>query len=146
MKLLRGYLAHPLLNRVTVRKWELNFEKRTGIDLINPFYDIARDDGETDYEAGAKGNYEHCDHKEIVDRDLAAILGSEFIVAFVTGQRSYGTIMEICYAYSMDKPVFIICENGYENHPWLVYHSNKIFKSTAEFRKYIQGVNDGLTT
>lgn len=141
-KLLCGYLAHPLLSRENIRQWEQNFEKRTGIDLINPFYDIQRDDGETDFEAGEKGHYDHCDEKAIVNRDLAAILGSDFIVAFVTGVRSYGTIMEICYAYSMNKPVFLICENGYENHPWLVYHSDKIFTNTKDFRKYIQDYND----
>ena len=33
------YLAHPFEARKNVRKWELGFEKRTGINLFNPFYD-----------------------------------------------------------------------------------------------------------
>jgi len=139
MKLLRGYLAHPVLDRERVFKWEQNFEKRTGIDLINPFTEVEREPDE-DLKASESGIYDNCE--KIVDLDLAAIFGAEFLVAFVTGQRSYGTIMEICYGYSMGKPVFVICENGHEGHPWLVYHATKIFTNTRDFRKYIQDYND----
>ncbi len=139
MKLTRGYLAHPVLARVKVAIFERNFELRTGIDLVNPFTDVEREP-EENLAASETGCYDNCD--KIVDLDLAAILSCDFLVAFVTGQRSYGTIMEICYAYSMGKPVFIVCENGHEKHPWLVYHSDKIFTNTKDFRKYIQAHND----
>jgi nucleoside 2-deoxyribosyltransferase len=142
-KLLRGYLAHPVLSREKTAKFEREFEIRTGIDLVNPFTEVERELNE-DLNASEAGDYSSVDPVELVDKDLAAVLSCDFLVAFVTGQRSYGTIMEICYAYSMNKPVFIICENGHENHPWLVYHSNKIFTNTRDFRKYIQDLNDGL--
>ena len=139
MKLLSGYLAHPILDRVMVAQFEQNFEARTGIDLINPFTEVERET-EENLCASEEGNYDHTE--KVVDLDLAAILKADFLVAFVTGQRSYGTIMEICYAYSMGRPVFIICTNGHEKHPWLVYHSDKIFTNKNDFRKYIQDHND----
>lgn len=141
MKLLKGYLAHPVLSRETIAKFERNFEKRTGIDLVNPFIEVERELNE-DLNASEAGDYSSVDPIDLVNKDLNAITKCDFLVAFVTGQRSYGTIMEICYAYSMGKPVFIICENGHQDHPWLVYHSNKIFTNTAQFRKYIQDWND----
>jgi len=139
MKLLRGYLAHPVLDRVKVATFERNFERRTGVDLINPFTEVEREP-EENLVASESGIYDGTD--KVVDKDLMAILSCDFVVAFVTGQRSYGTIMEICYGYSMGKPVFIICENGHEKHPWLVYHSEKIFTNTKDFRKCIQDHND----
>lgn len=141
MKLTKGYLAHPVLARDKVAKFERNFERRTGIDLINPFTEVEFET-EEHLQNSEGGDYTSVDPKALVDMDLTAILSCDFLVAFVTGQRSYGTIMEICYAYSMGRPVFIICENGHENHPWLVYHSEKIFTNTKDFRKYIQDYND----
>jgi len=140
MKLYKGYLAHPVLSRKTVRKWELQFERKTGIELINPFIDVEREE-EENLHASEAGNYDGVKCQDIVNGDLQAIADCNFVVAFVTGQRSYGTIMEICYAYSMNKPVFIICENGHENHPWLKFHSDKIFTNTAQFKEYITQVN-----
>lgn len=141
MKLQTGYLAHPVLTRENVRAWELKFERHTGIDLINPFIDVERELDE-DLHASEAGNYGSVDAVDIVNKDLNAIVKCDFLVAFVTGVRSYGTIMEICYAYSMQKPVFIICENGHEKHPWLVFHSTKIFTNTADFETYITEGND----
>lgn len=144
MKLLKGYLAHPVLARKSVFKWELNFEERTGIDLVNPFQG-AGCETDHDLQVSEDGDYSHATSDDIVSRCLSSILECDFLVAFVTGQRSYGTIMEICYALGMGKPVFIICENGHENHPWLVFHAAKIFTNTRDFRKYIQKVNNDST-
>ncbi len=140
MKLTRGYLAHPVLAREKVAIFERNFELRTGIDLINPFTEVERET-EENLLVSEHGDYPD-NGDRIVDMDLKAILTCDFVVAFITSQRSYGTIMEICYAYSMGKPVFIICENGHEKHPWLVYHASKIFTNTRDFRKYIQAHNN----
>jgi hypothetical protein len=38
------YLAHPFLDRYEIRLWEDTFEYRTGIELVNPFYDVNRED------------------------------------------------------------------------------------------------------
>lgn len=141
MKLLKGYLAHPVLTRENVAIWEHNFELRTGIDLVNPFQGVGCET-DHDLQVSEDGDYSHASSDEIVMRCLNSIRSCDFMVAFVTGVRSYGTIMEICYACSMGKPVFIICENGHENHPWLVYHSTKIFTNTKDFQIYITEGND----
>ena len=67
---------------------------------------------------------------------------ADFVVAFVTGDLSYGTIQEIVYSYLAGKPVFIIVSNGHEGHPWLKYHATKIFTNTANFKEYILKVNN----
>ena len=135
----KGYLAHPFDTRYEVREWELGFEEATGIELINPFYDIERTDV-VEIDESRAGRYEKLDPEELVRRDLDAIDKGEFVVAFVTGALSYGTIMEIVYAKLFGLPVYIICTNGHEKHPWLVYHAEKIFTSKQDFRLYITGI------
>ena len=141
--LAKGYLAHPFDYRKEARHWELGFEKRTGIELVNPFYDLERTDVK-EIDEDRAGRYEKLDHIKLVERDLTAIYDADFVVAFVTGDLSYGTIQEIVYSYLAGKPVFIIVTNGHEGHPWLKYHATGgIFTNTKDFRKYIEKVNDG---
>ncbi len=45
---MKFYLAHPLKIRHEIRERELEFEKNTGIELINPFYDPKGKDEELD--------------------------------------------------------------------------------------------------
>ena len=37
--MVKFYLAHHRASRDSIRNWELEFEERTGIELINPFFD-----------------------------------------------------------------------------------------------------------
>lgn len=131
------YLAHPLDSRKEIREWELEFEKRTGITLVNPFYDTERKDVER-IDAGRVERYEKLIPKEIVERDLKEIDNSNGTVAFVTGALSYGTIMEMFYTKMSNKPLYSIISNGHENHPWLKYCSTEVFKSKEEFEEYIK--------
>ena len=48
---------------------------------------------------------------------------------------SYGTIMEIVYAKINNKPVYSLITNGHDNHPWLKYHSKKIFTTFVGLEK-----------
>jgi nucleoside 2-deoxyribosyltransferase len=132
----KGYIAHPIPSRDRVRAWEIEFEKSTGIELVNPFRDVERAKDE-DLVAAEGGKY-HCDPTEIVLSDIAAIKACDFVVAWVTGERSYGTIMEITYAYLAEIPVYIICTNGHETHPWLRYHATKIFTAPEQFERYMR--------
>lgn len=141
MRLQTGYLAHPFDSRKTVRIWEQKFERDTGIDLVNPFYDIERTDVE-EIDQNRAERYEKLDHIHLVERDLTAIYASDFIVAFITGDLSYGTIQEIVYAALAEKPVYLIVSNGHADHPWLKYHADKIFTNTADFKWYIMKVNE----
>ncbi len=133
---MKGYIAHPVLDRKMVVVWEQDFEGQTGIELVNPFTDVEFED-EPDLANSEAGDYSSCSNKDIVSNDINAILDSDFVVAFVTGQRSYGTIMEIVYAYRNNRPLYIICTNGHETHPWLVYHATRVFTSAEEFTKFM---------
>jgi len=131
------YLAHPFDSRRYIRKWELGFEKRTCIDLINPFYDITRKDVDL-IDAGIVERYEKLKPIELVNRDLEQIKGSKGIITIVDGNLSYGTIQEMVYANIYEKLVYSIISNGHENHPWLKYHSYKIFTKLNDFEKWIK--------
>ena len=123
---MRLYLAHPFNTRKVMREWELGAEVKYDIEIVNPFYDITRDDI-VPIDNSTAGRYELLDCTKIVNRDIDAIAGCEGVVAIVSGDTSYGTIMEIVYASMFDLPVYIVWTNGHEQHPWLKYHAKRIF-------------------
>lgn len=129
------YLAHPFDSRKKIREWELGFEDRTGIELVNPFYDTPERSDIEMIDAGKSERYEGLVPKELVRRDLGLMSVVDGIVAVVDGSLSYGAIMEIVYASGMhgNRNVHIIVTNGHHQHPWLVAHSGRIYTSFAEF-------------
>lgn len=103
---MRLYLAHPILNREDVRKRELAFEERTGIELFNPFYDGNEadmikllDSGKvTLQEYSAKLN-EDGYGREFVEDDLRAIDKNDGVVAVIyRGTPTIGTSQEVMHA------------------------------------------------
>jgi len=131
------YLSHPFDSRKYIRKWELEFEKKTGINLINPFYDNLSKEEEERINEGRTARYRRNDERELIHRDITNILLSKGIISIVDGNLSYGTIQEMVYAYLNHKLVFSVINNGHHNHPWLRYHSDKIFKSLQELEEGI---------
>lgn len=131
------YLAHALESRKEVREWELRLEKRTGISLINPFYDVPRPDIEA-MDAGLAVPL--ISANEIVERDLGLVKkASDGLVAIIDNSSTVGTIMEIVYAKKVfHHPVYLIVTNGKEKHHWLKYHADKIFTSKEEFEEWIE--------
>ena len=125
------YMAHPFSSRKDMRVWELHLEAHKGMDIVNPFYDLDRDDIEA-VDGGFRPMYKE-DATLVVERDKAAIRDCDAVIALVDGSLSYGTIMEIAYAYDMGTPVHLICTNGRQDHYWLKYHSDKIYLSLQEF-------------
>ena len=125
------YLAHPFNSRKDMRVWELHLETHKGMDIVNPFYDLDRDDIEA-VDGGFRPMYKE-DATLVVERDKAAIRDCDAVIALVDGSPSYGTIMEIAYAFDMGTPVHLICTNGRQDHYWLKYHSDKIYLSLQEF-------------
>lgn len=126
------YLAHPFDSREHVRQWELYIESRTRFELINPFYDLERNDrklidskGTTLTSIATRSmRYGITDEgcAEIVERDVEAIRQSDGVIVIIDGSLSYGTIQEMVYAHQMGKPVYAIIANGHIGHPWLRYH------------------------
>ena len=130
------YLAHPFDDRFLVREWELDFETRTGIQLVNPFYDITRKDVDP-IDCGRAQRYELLNPDELVERDVNTIVKQDGLVAIISGALSYGTIQEMVYGKLYHKPVYSIITNGHHQHPWLQYHSTKIFLNREEFEKFV---------
>ena len=139
------YMAHPWGARETIRKWQLEFEERTNIKLINPFYEGDVDGIEAPSKVSCPIDHvnvlkwaETCDYRGIIEKDLKHIIESDGVIAYIDGSTSYGTIMEIVYARILGKMVLIVCTNGYESHPWLRYHVHEIFTSLEELEKYLE--------
>ena len=130
------YMAHPFDFRGEAREWEIGIEKRLGINIINPFYDTGRQDAK-DIDAGRLARYQ-ISPKKIVEGDIDWIKRSKGIIAFITGDLSYGTIQEMVYAYLNKKPVYSIITNGHDKHPWLQYHSTKVFTKIGDLEKFLE--------
>ena len=135
------YLAHPFDSRKRMREWEISIEKQSGINIINPFYDVERLDVSL-IDSGKREKYEKLDHVDIVERDLKAISRSDGTIAMITGDVSYGTIQEMVYSHLLSKPVYSLITNGQENHPWLRYHSSQIFTELDNLEKFLVGLDD----
>lgn len=129
----RYYLAHPFDSRIEMRQKELQWEAAYEIEIVNPFYDLNRDDVKA-IDEGYTDRY-FADPCQLVNRDLTAILNSNGVIAYVNGMLSYGTIMEIVWSHIFHIPVYLICTNGHHGHPWLKYHTEDIFISFEDFEE-----------
>jgi len=135
MKRLKLYLAHNLDTRHEIRKWELRIEKNHKIKLLNPFYDIVRNDV-VDLDSGKVTRWQLNDKRchALVKRDLKAIDKCEGILAFVTG--SVGTTLEIGYAKATNKKIYIISKD-YIMHPWIRVYADLRFATKEEFEEWL---------
>ena len=118
------YLAHPIIHRHEVRKQELLFERSTGIDLLNPFYDTDREDigaidnGRTDRFGVSL---------DIVENDIKLIQECDGLLYVPCGHESIGSAMEIAYAYQFGKPIYVIEPSDLSRHIWLRYHATAVY-------------------
>jgi len=137
------YLAHPFGARHHIRNLQSEWVFKYKHEFINPFYDSAveqvmvkqTDDGKIDYFTLLG----MLDAKKIVEEDLKMIEVCDAIIAYIDGTISYGTIMEIVYAKMMGKKIVIVVTNGYENHPWIRYHADSVYLTSAEMAEGFLG-------
>ncbi|MBU0959639.1 MAG: hypothetical protein KKB31_06860 [Nanoarchaeota archaeon] len=120
------YIAHPRPSKDKVRQWQLDCEIRTGVILINPFFDMWGNEEIHENATGKVTRYE-ADAAMIVNRDLKLLSKSDGVIILIDGNLSYGSIQEMVYAKLFKKPLFLVVTNGEENHPWFRYHADKIF-------------------
>lgn len=124
------YLAHPILSRADIRDKELKFEERTGIELVNPFYDGDEvrfirplDEGKITLQEYAAHLNENGKWKEFVRGDLKAVERNDGVVAVIyRGTPTIGTSMEMWHAVELTwagrpKPVYIV--TNFPEHIWL---------------------------
>ena len=134
------YLAHPFMSRKEIRDWELNtLNSKHSISTINPFYHTDSFDKFNEQDIANNKYYKQLNYQKLVDTDVDLIQSSSGVIVIIDGKQSYGTIQEMVYASLYCKPVYTIITNNQEEHPWLKYHSTKIFKSREQFLKWIGG-------
>jgi nucleoside 2-deoxyribosyltransferase len=114
----RIYLAHPFDSRHKMREWELCIEKEADIDIVNPFFDVEREDKKVILDNGTtltslstrKDRYGSTDVgcKTIVERDINLIRSCDGVIVLIDGSISYGTIQEMVYAKMFGKHVISI--------------------------------------
>jgi len=129
--MLRYYLAHPILLRRKVRRDELEFERKTKIELVNPFYDgpevaaiAPLDSGEITLKQYSARLSKNGLGEKFVLGDLSAIAETDGIVAVIHSDvPTIGTSCEIWEAMRSGKPVYIVTDFG--NHIWLRYVAEK---------------------
>lgn len=123
----RYYLAHPVLLRHKVRQEELEFEKRTKIELVNPFYDgpevtaiAPLDAGEITLKQYAARLNVNKKGEQFVLEDLKNIADTDGVVAVIqSGTPTIGTSMELWEAFRTGKPVYVVTD--FSSHIWLRY-------------------------
>ena len=129
------YLAHPFDTRKAMRQWELETEIQSDIDIVNPFYDHNRNDVHA-IDDGTMGRYEKLIASDIVERDLELVRSCDAIIGIISGDFSVGTLFELAYAYYIcNMPLYIVCTNGHEEHPWIKYHATDVYTCLNELQK-----------
>lgn len=69
---------------------------------------------------------------EVVEKDKELIIDSDIVVAYVQSP-SFGTVMEIIYAYEQGVPVYLINPNKeHMMNFWVRYHSTKSFENISD--------------
>lgn len=138
------YLGHPTESKEKIRKWQLSFQQRTNIALINPFFEASPLDPKTE-KMGADKYLKMNDELifKIVQKNLETISDKEIIGAVFIVDNSYtiGTFAEMMANKLMGKLNFTIITHAnphYKKHPFFLYLSDRIFHSPKEFEDYIQ--------
>jgi len=141
--MVKFYLAHPIIKRYEVREQELQFEKKTGIQLINPFYDSYQREDIIKIDRGLMSTIDaRLDYERIVEKDLEAIRQCDGVVAVIYKTFSIGTYMELWYTLTLKKPVYIVTRSCY-THPWLKYVAEKSGGIIVKNFKQLEGVING---
>lgn len=139
MKKLKLYLAHCFHTRKTVRKIELQIEKEFNVELVNPFYDLDREDIKK-LDKGIELNRTKKDCQFVRQRDLNNILASDGLLAIIFDlDKMIGTLKEMCFAYENGIKVYLVSYDVYaRNHLWNVVESYLIFSSIKQFILYLE--------
>lgn len=76
---------------------------------------------------------------EIVTLDKVDVSCSDVILAMCP-RPSVGTSMEIFFAWTLGKPVYVVAPTGAPVSPWLRYHSTRVCKSLNEAIEAIKSI------
>ena len=127
---MKVYLAGPIngCNDGESKTWREKVKKRLGeSNCIDPMV--------RDYRGTEDQNVD-----EIVDLDKLDILASDVVLANCW-QPSWGTAMEINFAWFNSKPVFCVVQEGTRISPWLRYHSRDIYSNLSDALDIIENIS-----
>lgn len=71
---------------------------------------------------------EHECRDEIVELDKIDVMNADALLVSCD-KPSWGTAMEVVYAWERAKPVVVVCPEDMTISPWLSYHSHRIVHS-----------------
>ena len=135
------YLAHATKSHQEIRKWEEEFEKRTGIKLINPFYE--GNNLETKF--GNVGEEKYSQLKEEVTElfvgDLKQISRLDVLggIIILDDNWTWGTPAEQATMWMMSKLIYTLTlskEKNYFYHPVARFYSgDKVFSSKEDLEE-----------
>ena len=116
------YLAHPAKHMDKGKTLQAALENE-GYEVKNPFDQDSYARAITElWDKHPKVRTKKGVAELVVEKDLDSIDKCDTVVAYVV-EPSIGTSMEIHYAYSINKAVFILSN---EISPWLMYHGTVI--------------------
>ncbi|MEK6757723.1 MAG: hypothetical protein AABX88_01210 [Nanoarchaeota archaeon] len=72
-----------------------------------------------------------------VEKEIKKIKGKKYHLTTIEKNVNYEEIMKMVYAYKFDVPVYSLITNGHEKHPWLDYHSTKIFTKEKDLEEFL---------
>ena len=76
--------------------------------------------------------------REIVELDKIDVASCDVILVNYDHKKvSFGTAMEVLYAFERGKRVIVVHEEGIKVTPWLIYHSHIRFTSFQKAAQYI---------
>lgn len=122
------YLCGPIQGRSDSEciEWRQTAAKLLSpISVLDP---IRRDYREKDYLVHAK---------TIVEGDLEDIYKSSCLLVMFD-IPSVGTSMEIYFAYTINKPVFVVDVSNKIRSPWLLYHTTRFFDNLNQACDHIR--------
>lgn len=137
------YLAHATESRKNVREWEKSFEKRTEIQLVNPFFDCNTE--ETEFGESGKEKYPKMGEKvaSLYEGDLEQIARKDVLggVVIVDDNWTWGAPAEQATLWLLSKLIYTISlkeDKNYNNHPVLKKYSNHTFMNYEEFEDWVK--------
>lgn len=131
-----GYLGGPIANcnDDEAHEWRYYVTDKTGVLWRNPMIRDFREYGITN---NTKEHHISEDIvKYIIESDKADIDASDLCL-FNCWKPSFGTPMEIIYAWEQRKPNIIIIPKGVTRSPWLRYHATVVVATVEDAVDYI---------
>ena len=127
---LRIYFAGPVFNTIDEdQKWRQYFKKEIlakGFEVIDPL------------ELRDFRGLEEEKMVEIVEKDLKDLKKSDILLIYAP-KPSWGTAMEMVYAYIQSKQIITVAPEK-EMSPWLKYHSDLIVFSFEELLEVLEKI------